>query len=122
MLFCLIFLFKKTVSVLINPYITCVQGSKSDIKVDLSNANDSSETNEPIFKMDEDISGAVEALNNLDVSSNLQNRSYHRDFFSDTEVEATNTPPNSRPGTPIQSDSEYEISKTQKVAFYTFTK
>jgi hypothetical protein len=65
--------------------------------------------------MDEELTSVSEALKNLDISSNAPVRSYHRDFFSDTEVEATNTPPNSRPSTPIQSDSEYEIKRTHKV-------
>jgi len=47
-------------------------------------------------------------------------RSFHRDFYSDTEVDATCTPQNSRPSTPIQSDSEYEITKFVKVSIVFF--
>jgi hypothetical protein len=71
------------------------------------------ETNEPIFPMDEDgVSNALKSLENGPIS---HSRSFHREFFSDTEIDPTNTPPNSRPSTPIQSDSEYEISKVHKV-------
>lgn len=82
---------------------------------------------ETIFKMDEDLSQVVKAVEELGIEQERSNsvvppgsaglphnRSFHRDFFSDTEVEA-NTPHTSRPSTPIQSDSEYECSKVQKV-------
>ncbi|CAL8143784.1 unnamed protein product [Orchesella dallaii] len=91
------------------------QGSRSEIKLDMP--QDVSET---IFKMDEDLSHVAKAVQELDleqrnnpVAAIPHNRSFHRDFFSDTEVEA-NSPHTSRPSTPIQSDSEYECSKVQK--------
>lgn len=106
-------------------------GSKSEIKLDnmpLPGLPPSGDTSETIFKMDEDdLSKAVQELgivqqercsSVIPVSPSVvglpHNRSFHRDFYSDTEVEA-NSPHNSRPSTPIQSDSEYECSKVQKV-------
>lgn len=71
------------------------------------------ENSETIFPMDEDLSS--NALKSLENGTISHSRSFHRDFFSDTEIDPTNTPPNSRPNTPIQSDSEYEISKVHKV-------
>ncbi|OXA56816.1 Phosphatidate phosphatase LPIN3 [Folsomia candida] len=90
------------------------QGSKSDIKIDMNDAVGCPETSEPIFKMDDDLTGVSDALKSLENGSISHSRSFHRDFFSDTEIDPTNTPPNSRPNTPIQSDSEYEISKVHK--------
>jgi len=82
----------------------------------------SGDASETIFKMDEDLSHVTKAVHELDleqrsnsVAAIPHNRSFHRDFYSDTEVEA-NSPHTSRPSTPIQSDSEYECSKAQKVS------
>lgn len=91
-----------------------MQGSKSDIKIEMNDGV--SETHEPIFRMDEDLTGVSDALKSLEVGPMNHSRSYYREFFSDTEIDPTNTPPNSRPNTPIQSDSEYEINKVHKVS------
>ncbi|CAG7818680.1 unnamed protein product, partial [Allacma fusca] len=95
------------------------QGSKSNIVVDptfVPENDNQTETSETMFKMDEELSSDLrEALEGLEASGHNQsvnlNRSYHRDFYSDTEVDVSSTPKNSRPSTPIQSDSEYEFSK-----------
>jgi len=76
--------------------------------------------NETIFQMDDEEylqttePSAIVEVSDADMcSSSIPNsRSFHhREFYSDTEVDASGSPQNSRPGTPIQSDSEYEISK-----------
>ena len=106
----------------------CSQGSRSDISLTMppgSGSGDDRDGPEAIFKMDEDFAKVTEALNSLDLSvhgtSMSHSRSFHRDFYSDTEVDATSTPQNSRPSTPIQSDSEYEINKNQKVRFLSYS-
>lgn len=89
------------------------QGSRSDIKVEPMEGGE-----REIFQLDEDLSIASDALNarDFDEEGKLHHsRSFHRDFFSDTEIDPTGTPPNSRPSTPIQSDSEYETSKVHTV-------
>lgn len=71
-----------------------------------------------MFSMDEELAKVSEALNEMDMNSYgglPHSRSFHRDFYSDTEVDGNCTPQNSRPSTPIQSDSEYEITKIAKV-------
>lgn len=96
-------------------FFLCFQGSKGNIVVEaLGLENEQTESGETMFKMDEELSGLQDALEEAAASQTMdRNRSYHRDFYSDTEVDATSTPRNSRPSTPIQSDSEYEFSKVQ---------
>ena len=95
--------------------LAVLQGSKGNIVVELGNENEQIESAETMFKMDEELSGLKDALEDVAANQSIsQNRSYHRDFYSDTEVDATSTPQNSRPSTPIQSDSEYELSKVQE--------
>lgn len=50
--------------------------------------------------------------NNLGISTRLRDLDIH--FFSDTEVDSAISPRGSRPSTPIQSDTEFEVSQREK--------
>lgn len=78
--------------------------------------NTISSTNEESLKSETGISASIEVPKELEKPTPIPSRVRDLDihFFSDTDVASGKSPQGSRPSTPIQSDSELEISQREK--------
>lgn len=78
--------------------------------------NTISSTNEESLKSETAISASIEVPKEMEKPTPIPSRVRDLDihFFSDTDVASGKSPQGSRPSTPIQSDSEIEISQREK--------